>query len=123
MQSRIAPLRRAIVAESFLVDYTTDDGIVVVRFVGELDMSNSPYAEEAGLAALPRLDDDGSPIIFDVSELAFCDSSGLRALLVVAAKAASSGHQVTLRRPTSMLRRMVELTDVRHLFIFDELAT
>jgi len=111
------------VAETFLAEYTTDNGIAVVRFVGELDMSNSSNAEEAGLAALTRLDDDGSPIIFDVSELAFCDSSGLRALLAIAAKVASSGRQVTLHRPTSTLRRMLELTDVRHLFIFDERAT
>ena len=110
-------------AETFLAEYTTDNGIAVVRFVGELDMSNSSNAEEAGLAALTRLDDDGSPIIFDVSELAFCDSSGLRALLAIAAKVASSGRQVTLHRPTSTLRRMLELTDVRHLFIFDERAT
>jgi anti-sigma B factor antagonist len=106
--------------ETLQVDCATENGIVVVRLVGELDMSNAEYVEQAAIGTLSGLESDGSRVIVDVSELTFCDSGGLRALLAIGAKAASAGHPVTLRKPSKMLRRMLELTDLRQLFAFDE---
>jgi len=108
------------VAGSFLVDYGRENGSSVVRFIGELDMAVADRAEDAGVAALSGLDDDGSALVIDVSELVFCDSSGLRALLAVRQKAAAAGHRLTLRRPSDTLRRLLLLTDIRREFDFDE---
>jgi anti-sigma B factor antagonist len=112
-------MEEVIVAETFLVDYATENGTTVVRFIGELDMEDARRAEEAGIAALSRLDSDRSPLVIDVSELAFCDSSGLHALLAIRNEAEAAGHPVTLRRPSAILRRTLELTDLCRAFALD----
>jgi anti-anti-sigma factor len=116
----VGTIAEVVVAETFLVDYARENGTVVVRFIGEMDFSNATRAQEGGIAALSKLDDDGSPLVIDVSELAFCDSKGLRALLAIREKAEAAGHGVTLRRASDMLRRTLELTDIRREFSFDE---
>jgi anti-anti-sigma factor len=108
------------VSETLLVDVVTERGTIVVRLVGDLDMSSAEHVEEVGLAAVSRLDGDATPVVLDVSELAFCDSFGLRALLIVATTAEAEGHQVTLRKPSKMLRRMLELVDLRQRFLIDD---
>jgi anti-anti-sigma factor len=109
-----------IVAETFFADYARDNGTVVVRFIGELDIAGANRAEEVGTAALSELDGETTPLVIDVSELTFCDSSGLQAMMRIRASAEVLGRQVTLRKPSAMLRRTLELTDLRGLFVFDE---
>jgi anti-sigma B factor antagonist len=96
------------------------NGAAVVRFTGELDLCGVSRAKEAGLAALSRLGSDGSPLVIDLSELAFCDSRGLHALVDIRKQADANGHAVVLRRPNGMLRRMLALTGLDDLFTIDE---
>lgn len=103
---------------TLLIDNARDDGTAVVRFVGELDMSCAERAQAAGISALSQLD-PGSPLVLDVSELAFCDSFGLKALIGIRGEAERSGHRVVLRRPSALLERMLRLTDLRGHFIVD----
>jgi anti-sigma B factor antagonist len=110
---------RAIVAETFLIDYARDDETAVVRFIGELDLMTADRAEKAGIATLSDLNGDGSTLVIDVSELAFCDSCGLKALFAIRARAADAGHTVTLRRPSARLLHTLELTDLRRLFVIE----
>jgi anti-anti-sigma factor len=108
-----------IVAETFHVDYANEDGTPVVRFIGELDMAVAPDAEQVGLAALWELNGDGSALVIDMTELAYCDSSGIRALLAIHKAAAASGHGVTLRNPSAIVRRVLALTGVCEVFALD----
>lgn len=107
-------------AEDFLVDDGREDGSGVVRFIGELDLASAREAKDAGLAALSALNGNGAPLILDVSELTFCDSSGVHALYAIRAQAEASGHSVTLRRPHPVVRRVLELTDTLSLFVVEE---
>lgn len=107
-------------AETFLVDYAQDDESAVVRFVGELDISDAERARDAGLAAVAALGSEGSRLIIDVSELAFCDSRGLHALIAIRDAASDRGCAVVLRRPQAMLRRILEATGVDELFTIDD---
>jgi anti-anti-sigma factor len=108
------------VAETFLVDYARENSTAVVRFIGELDMAAASRAEEAGIAALSKLSaDEHSPLVIDVSELTFCDTSGLKAMLAIRAEADRVGRSVTLRRPSAMLRRTLEITDLCRTFALD----
>jgi anti-sigma B factor antagonist len=108
------------VAETLLVDHGRENGSIVVRLIGELDLAGAPRVKQAGLAALSALNGDGSPLIVDVSELAFCDSSGLSALYAIRAQAAASGHSVMLRRPQHALRVVLEVTGMLSLFVIED---
>lgn len=79
-------------------------GSVVVTMAGELDMSNAPVL--SGVVA-PLLDNpEVVEIVFDMSALAFMDSS----VLAVLVKAAASGKAVRLRRPGPVVREVIEVT-------------
>jgi anti-sigma B factor antagonist len=108
------------VAETFLVDHARENGSAVVRFIGELDLSGAAHAKEAGIAAVSALDSDGSTLIIDLSELAFCDSSGLHALVAIRDQAEATNHVVVLRRPQRLLRRVLQLTGLDESFTIDD---
>jgi len=110
---------RAVVVDAFRVEHARENATEVVRFIGELDIAFAQQAEEAGIAALSELAADAA-LVIDVSELAFCDSFGLRALLHIRAKATAAGHDVTLRRPSATLRQLLQLTDIRGEFSVEE---
>jgi anti-anti-sigma factor len=77
------------------------------RVAGEIDMSN----EGALSRLLAREAADGGDITLDLSELAFIDSSGVRALLQAARNLAGRGRLVlTGMRPA--VRRMFDLMGV-----------
>ena len=59
-------------------------------------------------------------IVVDMEGDAFCDSSGLKALLAIREQADAAGHRVMLRRPSDILLRMLELTGMGGVFVLDE---
>lgn len=69
---------------------------------GDLDMSSAPDLE-AALAEADWL--DIGPIRFDLSELTFIDSSGLKALI----SAYEVGRTLVFVSPTPVVRKVIEL--------------
>ena len=69
---------------------------------GELDMSNA-HELEAAVSAADWLDD--GPVRFDIADLAFADSTGLRALM----KPYAAGRTLIFERPTPAVRRLLEI--------------
>jgi anti-sigma B factor antagonist len=89
------------------VSVSAEDGAVVVQLTGEIDISNVDAFRETIAGAVGPT----SAVVFDMSGVAFMDTSGL-ALLIDVANTASSCE---LRAPTSQVRRVVEasgLSDV-----------
>ncbi len=79
-------------------------GAVVVRIIGEVDMSS---ALTSCLQTIdPIMASDVDHLIFDLGELQFIDSSGLTVLLAAAQKL----PQVQLRNPSPIVRRIIEVT-------------
>jgi anti-sigma B factor antagonist len=76
----------------------------IVRLAGELDMSSIPLLEGRLGPLLARSDLD--EIVFDLADLGFIDSSGLAVLV----KVAGSGKRVLLRRPSPLVREVIEIT-------------
>jgi anti-sigma B factor antagonist len=73
---------------------------LVITLEGELDLSNVTALDEA----LGReFQDSPEQLVFDLSELAFMDSSGIAALL----RARSLAGAVTLRKPSDIVRRVI----------------
>jgi anti-sigma B factor antagonist len=56
------------------------DGVDVISVTGELDLYTAP-------TLCLQIDEREGPIVLDLSEMAFCDSTGLRALAGAAAEA------------------------------------
>jgi anti-anti-sigma factor len=78
-----------------------DDGALVVRARGDVDMSSVPLLADA-LEAAPA----GLRLVLDLSEVGYLDSSGLRCL--VAARAVHD--ELTLLAPSQPVRRVLEVT-------------
>jgi anti-sigma B factor antagonist len=86
------------------------DGVPVISLAGELDLTN---VEEVRTAIKPALGGHDDKIVFELGELTFLDSAGL-ALLVSAARQA---HQVELRNPAPIVRRLVTLTGLSKILL------
>lgn len=85
--------------------------IVAVR--GEVDIAASPELRRQ----LERLTDDEEPIVVDVSEMSFIDSSGLGVLVEVLKRRREAGAgPVTLRGMQEPVRRVFEITGLTDLF-------
>jgi anti-sigma B factor antagonist len=90
-----------------------DDGALLLAVEGELDLVTEPQLS-AALA-----DAAGRPTTIDLSELAFMDSTGLRALL----SAAREHPQLRLRGPLQPpVQRLLELTQTLAILPFEDQA-
>jgi len=94
-------------------DVTTDAaGVAVIKLSGEIDMSN---VDSLRSVIEPVLVENRDRVDFDLGELRFMDSSGIALLLRVAAKTGS----VHLRRPSALVRRMVEATGLTDVLLIE----
>ncbi|MFJ5811124.1 STAS domain-containing protein [Streptomyces sp. NPDC093093] len=92
----------------------------LVRVPGELDL-DAGRAAELDAALRRALADPGNPaeITVDVSELTFCDSTGLNILLHAQLAALSHGRTLRLRAPNPQLVRLLRRTGALPLFTLD----
>src|ERR1700733_4486818 len=78
-------------------------GVPVVILSGELDSSNADSLEAT---VAPITAEPPELLIFDLSGLRFIDSAGIAVLIGVAGKV----NAVRLRRPSPIVRRVIEIT-------------
>lgn len=93
-----------------VVDNT--EGHVLIRATGELDVSSSPNLQRTGEDSLA---DGHDVVLLDLSGIAFLDSSGLGALIALHRSAVAHGAQVAVVSASTAVRRVVDLTGVRHV--------
>jgi anti-sigma B factor antagonist len=94
-----------------------------LRLQGELDLLTAPGLEAAITEIAEHSADAASEIILDLSELAFIDSTGLRAILL--AKQLCESHRCELRmiRAQEQVRRLFELTGLLDMLHSSDSAT
>ena len=73
---------------------------------GELDAHTAPQLADR-LADLPSGEGD---VILDIGHVEFMDSSGLRVVIDAHQRAADQGRRLVLRRPTSAVQRLLEIS-------------
>ncbi|MFE6866622.1 STAS domain-containing protein [Kitasatospora sp. NPDC057692] len=85
----------------------------VLALHGELDLDSVAVLHRAldRALALP-----GTVVVIDCGDLAFCDSTGIGALLEAAVRAAGFGSRIELARPRPLVRRALELTGATDAF-------
>lgn len=91
-------------ARGSAVQLADEPGKTVIGLVGEIDISN---AEPIGSAIEAIVRDSSAPIVFDLGDLRFMDSSGIALLLRFSS---SSDGGAELRRVAPVIRRVVEAT-------------
>jgi anti-sigma B factor antagonist len=88
------------------IDHRADGSIAVS---GELDMATAPRL----VATLDRLPGEGTaPLVLDLSDLAFCDSSGLSVFVQVHQALRATGRSLVLRNPSERLRSLLSTTQL-----------
>ncbi|HEX7162076.1 MAG TPA: STAS domain-containing protein [Trebonia sp.] len=88
----------------------------IVTLPGEIDITNSAAVKASVLAVL----DDPGLVIVDMTGTTFCDSSGLRTLIVARDRAAASGCtlRIVIRPDSSVARSLAILGMDRMLPIY-----
>lgn len=102
-----------------MLQISTDDGETGTSLIvsGELDIASAPTLqraiEERDLAG-------GRPLLIDLSNLSFMDSTGLRALVVARQHAADNGYELVLRQGPRQVQRVFELSGTLDRFRFED---
>ncbi len=104
---RIAGAYR-LLPPGFAAEVTSDDGSVVFRLQGELDLATPP----AGPGLGTTLNTGPSAIILDLGELTFVDSTGLAVFVAASRRSAWIGYPFILRSPRPAVRKTLRLTGV-----------
>ncbi|MDH6544050.1 STAS domain-containing protein [Streptomyces sp. SPB4] len=88
---------------------------VVVHVGGEMDIDRAPMLYDALHIAITR---ESGPyeIVADLSEMSFCDSAGLNALIRAHHTATEHGKHLSLRAPRPQMRRLLGITGADSLF-------
>ena len=86
---------------------TPQEGTLLVRVTGDLDLATSPRVGDA-LSSAPV----ARHVVIDLTGCTFVDSSGVRVLVPAARDAPESGRGVSLVAPDSGIRRVLEISGV-----------
>lgn len=87
-----------------------EDGVSVLCLHGEIDsMAVEAFDKRAMLTGV-------RPCVIDASGVTFLDARGLRLLVREARAARGSGCRPVLRRPTRVVRRVIDATGTEDLF-------
>lgn len=81
-----------------------------LRLSGEIDMASAPALQEALIVALA----DRRPVTLEMKDVTFIDSSGLKVIVSLAAES-SSAEPITLKDPSVVVRRVLELFGMERL--------
>lgn len=102
----------------FEVDAGAVNGEVLVRFVGELDIAAIGDAHDGVVGVLDQ--NPNGPLIVDLEGLTFCDSSGIRELLVLQRLANARGREMVLRHVLPNVTRVLEVVGLSDAFTIEE---
>jgi len=92
---------------SLTVQTEQHDAVVVVSVAGELDMATAPQLQDQVADLLGK---GRSRIVFDLSSLSFCDSTGLSVFVRAKNSSDEAGGAVRLAAPQRGVLRILEVS-------------
>jgi len=98
-----------VVESSFQVEVRSADGAAVIVVSGELDLASAPALEEELTRAVTN---GADPVIVDLRELEFIDSTGLGLLIKANRKAEAAGRRFAIVRGQSQVQRLLGVTGI-----------
>jgi len=99
------------VQNGFRVEVRHEEGATVLAVAGELDLATSPTLEQQ-LALLSGGSNSQEPLILDLRELEFIDSTGLGVLVRAHQRAQDLGRRFGVIRGRRQVQRLLALTGV-----------
>jgi anti-sigma B factor antagonist len=93
------------------VEVRHEGGATVLAVAGELDLATSPRLEEQ-LDLVGADSNPAEPLILDLSELEFMDSTGLSVLVKAHRRAQDAGRRFGVVRGHRQVQRLLSLTGV-----------
>ncbi|MFI2645494.1 STAS domain-containing protein [Streptomyces sp. NPDC018610] len=87
-------------------------GLVVLRVAGELDHHTAPSLRQA----IDEFPFDESGLILDVSDLLYCDSTGLTVFVLARHRAEAAGSVLAIAGLRDDLRRVFDITGLDQFF-------
>ncbi len=84
------------------------------RLAGELDLATAPFLREQLHQAIDTGTSD--PLVLDISELGYVDSTGLSLFIATKKRADREGRRFELSRPTADFLRLAEVTGLTEYF-------
>jgi anti-sigma B factor antagonist len=106
-------MHRSRPRDRLLVDFEKAPPALYVDLVGPLDLAAGRHL--AVLRCLPLT--DVTMLVLDLSEVDFCDSNGVKALVDVRDRQLRAGRQVWVSRLPLSVRYLLELTGVASDFL------
>ncbi|MFG2054720.1 STAS domain-containing protein [Micromonospora sp. NPDC048930] len=98
------------------VTYAQRDGSACLRLAGELDMSTAPQLNDA----IDRLAAEGQrQFLLDLTELTFCDSTGIAAFVRGDNAAAADGGWLRITGATGRVARVLEVTGLAEVLRYE----
>ena len=88
--------------DEFRIEEARRDGLVVLRLHGDLDLASA----DSVAARLESLSAAGDPVLLDLDNLAFMDSSGLRVVLQAAETSRTSDWRFNLTPGSEQVRNL-----------------
>lgn len=89
---------------------------IVVAFEGDIDLQTSPVARTALLDAAGQ----GKPVVVDLAQVSYIDSSGVASLVEALQAAKKGGHSLALAAVSEGAMRVLKLARLDSVFtIFD----
>ena len=101
----------------FHAEPSSQDGAVVIRLRGELDVATSVELRRVLAQAL-----EGRPraLVFDLADLSFVDSTGIGVLVGACRRAEEVDCSFVLRSPTRSVSKALRLTGIDRLIPIDQ---
>jgi anti-sigma B factor antagonist/stage II sporulation protein AA (anti-sigma F factor antagonist) len=90
-----------------------DDGEVIVRVIGELDMGTAPQLADVLRAAIRSA--GAGKIVVDLADLDFIDANGLTVLVDAHRRAGTLGRSLRAREPRGEVDMVLRLTGLAAL--------
>jgi anti-sigma B factor antagonist len=93
-----------------------DGDVAVLHAEGDVDLASADAMKVALAGALEQ----SSTVVVDLGDVGFIDSTGLSALIWGHGQAQEAGGSLRLRRPTPMLRRLLEITALESVLVTED---